>query len=133
MTNYFVYHLGGNTDGLTWANAYANLAGAVTGKAAGDVFYVAHDHAESTAGSTTCSFPGTAASPNFVYCVNRSGTGAPAITSADLRTTATATLTGTASWTLSGGGYVYGITFIAGNSSTISSVVLTGGTLQLEN
>jgi hypothetical protein len=52
--------------GADWANAYTTLAAAFTAKAAGDVFYVSDDHAETQASAMTLVSPGTAANPCFV-------------------------------------------------------------------
>ena len=75
MANWYVWSgatAGGGT-GADWANAYLTLQAAVTGKTAGDVFYVAHDHSQTQASALTITFPGTEAIPNRVYCVNRAG------------------------------------------------------------
>ena len=120
MANYYVYSgAGGAANGTSWANAYTTFALAIAGSvAAGDTVYVAHDHAESTAGSITHTWPGTAASPVRVICVNRAGSVPPV--SADLATTATVTTTGNAGITISGTSahvYFYGITFNAGTGA----------------
>ena len=79
MASYYVYSgAGGAADGSSWANAYTTMALALaSGKVAGDIFYLAHDHNESTGASVTLTFPGTAASPNKVLCVNRAGSVPP--------------------------------------------------------
>src|SRR3990167_972428 len=78
--------------GADWANSYTTLAAALTAKAAGDNFWVSHDHAETQASAMTLTSPGTAASPCKVMCVDSAGSVPPA--SADLATTATITTTG---------------------------------------
>jgi hypothetical protein len=110
MADYYVYSgaVGAGT-GADWADAFTTLPAAVSGKAAGDRFFVAHDHAESAGSAKSISFPGTAASPNICLCVNRAGSVPPV--SADLRTTATITTSGTNLLTVSGGAYIYGIAF----------------------
>ena len=40
------------------------------GTVAGDVIWVADDHAESTASAISLTFPGTIADPNLIYCVD---------------------------------------------------------------
>jgi hypothetical protein len=116
--------------GADWANAYTTLAAAFTAKAAGDVFYVSDDHAETQASAMTLVSPGTAANPCFVYCVNHAGTVPPV--SADLRTTATVTTTGAFGIVIGATGttYYYGITFQAGTGATNAffSVTSTGHT-----
>lgn len=117
MATYYVYSgAGGTADGSDWTNAFTTLTAAVSGKAAGDVFYIAHDHAESTAGTVTLTSPGTLANPCRFICVNRAGSVPPV--SADLRTTATVTTTSTSGITLAGlGAYWEGITFNAGTGA----------------
>lgn len=117
MTAYYVRSgAGGSANGTSWANAYLTLAAALSGKAAGDVFYIAEDHAESTGSNVTLASPGTSASPCFFYCVDHAGSVPPV--SADLRTTATISTSGNNSLVLNGTwGEVYGITFTAGNST----------------
>src|SRR5258708_39638600 len=118
MTNVYVRSgATGAGTGTDWANAYATLTLALSGKAAGDVFYIAHDHAESTATAVTLTSPGTNANPCYFYCVNSAGSVPPA--SADLRTTATVTTTGNNNLTLAGTwGEIYGIIFTAGSGGT---------------
>lgn len=85
MANHYVWSgATGGATGADWADAYLTLAAAATGSVAGDTFYVAHDHAETQASAMTITFPGTEASPNRVYCVDRAGSVPPV--AADLRT-----------------------------------------------
>lgn len=120
---------GGAGTGADWANAYTTMSAAAAGMAAGDALYVSEDHAESTAGVVTITFPGTAASPNKVLCVNHSGSVPPV--SADLATTATVSTTGANALTLGGGAYFYGITFRtnAGGASGGGTLTLCSGTV----
>jgi hypothetical protein len=114
MANYYVYSgAAGAGTGANWANAYTTLTAAVSGKAAGDVFYIADDHAESTAGNVTITSPGTAASPCRILCVNRSGTVPPL--SADLMTGASVSATTSGELNLRGESYWHGIAFAADN------------------
>ena len=126
MATYYVYSgAAGGATGADWANAFTTLAGAFSGKAAGDIFYVADDHAESQASAMTLTPPGTAASPCFVYCVRRTGGSVPPV-SADLRTTATITTTGDNAITFSMQfTYYYGITFSAGTSTAVNGIATT--------
>ena len=93
MAVYYVYSGAvGSGTGASWANAFTTLTLAFSGKAAGDVFYVAHDHAESTAAAITLTTAGAVANPSKVICVNRAGSVPPV--SADRRATATVSTTG---------------------------------------
>jgi hypothetical protein len=119
---------GGAATGADWANAYLTLAAALTAKAAGDVFYVSEDHAETQASAMTMTSPGTVGNPCFVYCVNHAGSVPPV--SADLRTTATITTTGASAMTMAGVLYVYGVSV---GSGAVSSGLAIGGTWSLKN
>ena len=117
MANRYVYHSGSNTSPYdTWAKAATTLTTALTGSAAGDIFYVAHDHVQSTAGAVTLTAIGTIANPNFIYCVDRGGTVPPV--SADLRTTGVITSTGANSINTAGFAYCYGLKFNAATSGS---------------
>jgi hypothetical protein len=61
----------GTGSGADWTNAHTTLSAAITAGAAGDTYYVAHDHAESVATALTLGFKGTIQSPDRVLCVNR--------------------------------------------------------------
>lgn len=101
------------SDGLTWANAKATLAAALTAAGAGGTVYVSDNHAESQASAMTLTSPGTAASPVRVICVDDAGDPEPPTAVA---TTATVTTTGSNTIIFAAGGfaYVYGITFTSG-------------------
>lgn len=60
-------------DGLTWANAKATLAAALTAAGAGGTVYVSDNHAELGTASITLASPGTSASPVRVICVDDTG------------------------------------------------------------
>lgn len=110
MANVYVRSgAGGAGTGADWANAYTTLAAACTAKAAGDVFWVAADHAETQASAMTITAPGTVSSPNQIICAIHTGSVPPV--SADLRTTATISTTGANAITLNGYFYCYGIIF----------------------
>lgn len=116
MTAYYVRSAAaGAANGTSWTDAYTTIATAISGKAAGDIFYVSEDHAESTAGNVTWTFPGTHAAPNYVYCVNHAGT-VPPVT-ADLRTTGSAITTGGTNLTINGAVFFDGMILAAGNGS----------------
>lgn len=73
MTQLYLRSTGGSDadDGLSWANAKATMAGAITAAAAGDRIAVRNDHSQSVSG--TWAFPGTNAAPNIVTGVSDSG------------------------------------------------------------
>lgn len=109
--------------GADWANAYLLVGTAFAAMASGDTAYVAHDHAEVNTGSVTLTSPGTEANPCFVICVDRAGTVPPV--SADLRTTATYTTTGTGSaLTFTGSVYYYGIIFSCATGAGSASLAV---------
>jgi hypothetical protein len=127
MANVYVYSgaVGAGT-GANWANAFTTLAAAASSGSAGDVFYVAHNHAETQASAMTITFPGTVAAPNFVYCANSAGTVPPV--SADLRATATVSTTGANNITVNGSVYGYGIIFQCGSGAVTPSLLLAQAT-----
>jgi hypothetical protein len=134
MAAYYVYSgAGGAGTGADWANAYTTLKAAVEagGTAAGDTFYVADDHAETQASALTFTTKGTAAAPDRILCVLRSGGSVPPV-SADLRTTATISTTGANSLTANGIFYCEGIIFQSGSGAVASSLFLgaSGATWQ---
>jgi hypothetical protein len=123
MANRYVRNGGSNTSPYdTWAKAASNLATATTGSAAGDVFYVAADHSENYASTTTITFPGTATAPNYVYCVDHTGSVPP--TSADVRTGADVTTSAASSLALLGMVHVYGLDFAIGTGTSSASLSL---------
>lgn len=72
MADYYVWSgAAGTGDGSSFTNAYVSLAAALASKLAGDRFFVAHDHVGSYGAATTLAFPGTAANPNIIICINR--------------------------------------------------------------
>lgn len=123
----------GTGSGTSWANAFLTLATAFAGSAAGDVFFVAQDHAETQAAALSLTCPGTAAAPSTIYCVNRAGSVPPV--AADLATTATVSTTGASTLNLSAGyfGYIYGITFLAGSAANSASITLQAPLIRTEN
>jgi hypothetical protein len=119
------------SDGLSWANAKATLAGALAVTAAGERIWVSHVHAETQATSMTLTVVGTSASPIQILCGNDSAE--PPTT---LATTATITTTGTSNITLSSGSrytYVYGITFSAGTGAGVSVLSNSASQWHLES
>ena len=121
MADWYVWSgaTGGGT-GADWANAYINLS-SISAKAAGDRFFVAHDHVQTQASALTITAPGTEALPSRIYCVNRAGTVPPV--AADLRTTATVSTTGAFAITLAGSvAECYGILFSAADAAANGSL-----------
>lgn len=107
------------SDGLSWANAKATLAGAATAASAGDTIYVSQAHAETQATAMTVTFAGASVTYNRVLCVND---GAEPPTA--LATTATISTTGSNAITITGSAYVYGITINCGTSTGTASLNL---------
>jgi hypothetical protein len=124
VASYYVWSgATGSANGTSWANAYTTLTLAFTGKAAGDVFYVAHDHAEASA-TVTLTALGTIANPNRVICVNRAGSVPPV--SADRRATAQVATTTNGAIVLNGFIHYDGIIFVAGNSTGSGNIGVSG-------
>lgn len=123
MSVYYVYSgAGGSNNGSSWANAFTTLTTAFVTEIAGDTLYVAHDHAESTAGTVTLTSSGTLANPTKVVCVNRAGSVPPV--SADRRATAQVSTTGANLINITGCTHYDGIIFNAGNGSTGASSII---------
>lgn len=121
MAAKYVYSgAGGAGTGADWANAYTTMTAAIAGSSAGDTYYVASDHAESTAGAVTLTFKGTIATPDMCLSVNRAGSVPPV--AADLLAGASVTTTGAASIALRGTVYGYGVTFNAGTGAVTGSI-----------
>lgn len=120
---------GSNTSPFdTWAKGATSLAGALAVALAGDNVWVASDHVDNTGAAITLTSPGTAASPCFLYCVNRAGSVPPV--SADLTTGAIVSpnLAGNLTVTFAGFAYCQGITFKTGSGVNAPSInILTGG------
>ena len=124
MASYYVRSgAAGAGTGADWTNAYTTLVTALSGKAAGDIFYISEDHAESAA-TLTLTSPGTNASPCLFYCVNHAGTVPPV--AADLTTGATFLSTTNTNITIAGCAYYYGLSFTAGNSTGAPLITLAG-------
>lgn len=128
MASYYVdSNAGGAGTGADWANAFTTLSAAFSGKSAGDIFYVAHNHAQTQASALTLTAPGTPANPSKVICVTSAGSVPPV--AADLRTTATVSTTGANSMEFAGTGVVYeGIIFQAGSGASAGSITLVTAT-----
>jgi hypothetical protein len=120
-----------------WQAPHARIANALTATwgQAGNTFYVANNHAETQSTANTLAFPGTSASPNFTYCVDRAGSLPPV--SADLKTTGSVTTTGNSNLSITTGiVYIYGITFNAGTGVVAATLSIASGfnsSVKLEN
>lgn len=126
MADRYVWSGGGNVSPYdTWTNAATTLTTAITGAAAGDDFWLASDHSESTAAAITLAFPGTSAAPNRVISVNRAGSTPPA--SADILSGATVTTTGSSNISVTGNAYLYGITFNTATGTGNNNLNLCNG------
>jgi hypothetical protein len=101
----------------TWAKAATTLLSAVTGSAAGDIFYVSPSHTESSA-TLALSFPGTAANPNYLLCGTEGATSG--ITA--LATGAVIASSADSVPTVAGCVYPYGITFRSTYSGALEMV-----------
>jgi hypothetical protein len=99
-----------------WGAPHARLANALASgwAAAGDKIYLSNVHAETQASLLTLTFPGTAAAPNKVLCVDPNGAVPPG--EGDLQTTASIATTGAFGQTFSGAAYIYGVMFNVGTS-----------------
>lgn len=93
------------------STAYATNWGA-----AGDTFFVSDNHAETQSSASTITGAGSATLPCSTYCVGHTVAAPPG--SSNLKTPATVTTTGNSAFTLTGGGYFYGITFNRGSGAT---------------
>jgi hypothetical protein len=110
----------GGGNGTTWALAYQTITLALAGKVAGDDFWIAHTHAETTAAALNIISPGTSALPCRFICVNKAGSVPPV--AADLATTATVSTTGANHINFTGIAYCYGIEFKSGDAANNGGV-----------
>lgn len=122
----------GTADGLSWVNACTTMANVLAkAVAAGDTIFVRNTHSESSAATTTWTFPGTIAAPNIVLCATNaaqpplaanlipaSGTTPPAG-----GTAATITITGAAhNLVVNGSVYFRGLIFNMGDSTNTNAI-----------
>jgi hypothetical protein len=117
--------------GVDWTNAFTTLSLAITASTAGDTFFVADDHAETTTSTLVVTFKGSAAAPDTVVCVDHTiaspGTG-------DLKTTATVSVTGAAAGLqMRGYFYCYGITWNCGTSTSAQALQVSSGAQYIEH
>jgi hypothetical protein len=118
---------GGAGTGADWANAFATLTAANTASTAGggETFWIADDHAESTAAAITLTSKGVTTNPNFYYCVDHTKA-SPG--SGDLLTTATITTTAALTTTDTLNAFVLPKGFRVLYSMLLSSDIDTNGT-----
>lgn len=132
MADWYVYSgAGGAQTGADWANAKLTLQAAISAGAAGDRYFLAHDHLETSTGANVAiTFKGTVTAIDRVIAVNRAGSVPPV--SADIRTrSAIIELTGAFSFSFAanGGNYVYleGVIFKIGSGATTAAFAFNGG------
>lgn len=106
-------------DGSTWALANATLVGAMSDQVAGDRVWVSDNHAESSASAQTISMPGTLASPMQILCGDDTAEPPTA-----LATTGSVATTGANAISINGVGYLYGLTFDCGTTSSTASMTI---------
>lgn len=97
-------------DGSTWALAEADLHTPTW--SAGDRIFVSDAHAQDTSAAISINLNGTLANPTLVICGDDVAEPPTAVATTGLVQT-----TGGNTISVNGGGYVYGLTFNAGNSS----------------
>jgi hypothetical protein len=112
------------SDGLTWANAKATLAAALTAAGAGGTVYVSDNHAESQVTSLTLTSPGTVDSPTRVICVDDTGDPEPPTAVA---TGASVTDSAGGTFTLAGVAYSYGVDYHENDTSSNRGFTLASG------
>jgi len=125
MADRYVWHggtVGGS--GVDWANAHTSFSDATVAGAAGDTYFVAHDHSETTAGAIVLTFKGSAALPDRVVCVNRLGSVPPV--AADVTTGAVVATSGTSNLNIAGNVSITGVTFNAGTGTGAVVVTIAG-------
>ena len=109
------------SDGLTWTNAKATLAGALAVAAAGERIWVSQAHAETQASAMTLTSAGTAAAPIEILCGNDAAEPPTA-----LATTATVSTSATGNHiSFLGHAYLYGISFTAGGPTVTAAILFT--------
>lgn len=111
----------GTDAGTSWTDAYPDFATAAASDAAGDVFYVASDHSETTAAAVALDWAGTAGAPTRIICADKTSGSPPAT----IATGAVVAVTGANNLTLCSTAdyvYFYGIRFKAGNSTNAADI-----------
>jgi hypothetical protein len=121
------YCLGPVGNFAAWGAPFSRLANVLaTGWcAAGDTIYVSHSHGETQAAAMQLTFPGTAASPNYVLSVDDAT--APPTQLASIASSSIIT-SGTYTITMRGFAYIYGIILMPGIGSTSTCYLYIGDT-----
>lgn len=101
----------------SWSTGAALLATAAGVDAAGDTIWVSQAHSESSATAQTIALAGTIANPVKILCGDDANS--PPIS---LATSAVIATTGASSLTVTGSGYLYGLTLQAGSGSNNASL-----------
>lgn len=118
----------------TWKAPHARLASgfAATWGAAGDVFFLSSDHAETRTTATTITCPGNNSSPCLIISVTK--TTVPPV-SANIASGASLTTTGASGMALRGTAYYHGVAFNVGTGATGGSFSIgdNGGRFVFEN
>lgn len=116
------------SDGLSWANAKATVAGVAAVIAAGEICYVSQAHAESTGASVTWFFPTTGVLPKFI-CADDSAEPPTAIA-----TTGAIAVTGVGNdLTVNGNVYFFGVNFTVGDDFFFKPATSTSGVQRYES
>lgn len=120
---------GNETYGWSAASPYFELI-AESWCAAGDIIYVSHQHSETVTVATTITVPGTLVAPVIVLCVN-DGASPPTA----LATTASWSTSGTATLTMSGSFYIYGMVLRPGSEAAVNATlgISSSGTTSQRN
>lgn len=134
MAAFFYDSTGSNTAPYdTWAKAATSLATVAAAMAAGDTLWVGDDSNENLASAITATFPGTAASPNFIYCVDHTiaspGTGNLKTGTAGAGSVRT---TGANGITLNGTFYCYGVLFAAGTGAAAATLTVANSNTNMQ-
>ncbi len=114
-------------NGSTWALAKATISGAAAIDAAGDRIYVSQSHAVTGLGAQTIALAGTAAAPVWLICANDGAEPPTAVA-----TGASESTTGAASYTITGYGYIRGISFSIGSGANNVSFFAGSNALQAQ-
>lgn len=131
MANLYLRSTNGTADaddGSSWALAKTTLLGIAAVDSAGDTIYVSQVHSESSASVQSIVLNGTISNPTQITCGNDGATPPTAVAA-----TAVIATTGASDINIHGHARFYGITFIAGNSTSaaIIRLVNTAGDMQI--
>ena len=108
----------------SWTYATISVTRATTSSAAGDYIYVSNNHNETSAVTTSITFPGTVSNPTYLLCADDTS-GTPPTT---LATTAQISTTGGTAIFMYGSVYCYGIIFTGSSGASSGSIQFALGT-----